>query len=277
MGIVEDAEDLSENHNSCDAGASQTTWTVYRREEQDGKPDIYFGLIPGVIPSVEMNLFKSNVEFTLSSIDIIFPYSNYRYRKVHNENFEKLLSISQLGLVGKKPSIEAAKLALDSFQTNILHSETGRIKNGYMRSLGIASLFLFVLGFFISILTHLISPFQYDITVIRMMSLLWSFSMIGCWASYGIRKPNFTYQDLTIIEEDRVEPFLRLILCGILTVTLGLIFISGFADVRIGDFSASSISNNYVSVCLVGLLSGISELALPSVIAQRSSSLVSKM
>ena len=99
--------------------------------------------------------------------------------------------------------------------------------------------------------------------------------MIGAWTSFGVRKHNFTFRDLTHIEEDRVDPPLRLIFCGILSIIFSLMITTQFLDISFGNFNASDISESYVTSWLLGLLLGVSEIALPGFISNKASSIIS--
>ncbi len=94
--------------------------------------------------------------------------------------------------------------------------------------------------------------------------------MIGVWCSFAARKAILTFFDLARIEEDRLDPPLRLIFSGLLTFILGLIFLTGFANVVVGTFQGAHFIHDGAVALLIGALSGIAEKALPVAILQRA-------
>ena len=100
--------------------------------------------------------------------------------------------------------------------------------------------------------------------------------MLGTWASFASRRVTLGFHDLVALEEDRVEPALRLLFAGGLTVILGLVFSSGMANIEIGSFSASGLRTSGAIAFLTGAFAGISEKALPSAILTRAKSIIPK-
>jgi hypothetical protein len=98
--------------------------------------------------------------------------------------------------------------------------------------------------------------------------------MVGAWASFATRKVILSFRDLVALEEDRVEPQLRLLFTGLLTVILSLIFLTGVADVEVGSFQASSLLDSGTVALLLGAFAGLAEKALPSAVLSRASSVI---
>jgi hypothetical protein len=48
--------------------------------------------------------------------------------------------------------------------------------------------------------------------------------MAGVRLSFGARKTSIRFEDLHILEEDRLEPLVRLVFAGLLTLVLALLF-----------------------------------------------------
>ena len=151
--------------------------------------------------------------------------------------------------------------------------EAGQIKNGYMIKLGSwALLFALVAAATYALLRYSgVAPWYGN----RNYLLLWIGCMVGAWCSFASRKVILTFFDLARIEEDRVDPPLRLIFAGLLTVILGLIFATGFADRVVGTFHASNFLTHGSIALLIGALAGISEQALPGAITQKARSILS--
>ena len=53
--------------------------------------------------------------------------------------------------------------------------------------------------------------------VFCMMGYTWLGAMVGAWVSYGARKFQLEFEDMSLIEKDMVEPIIRLIYIGICT------------------------------------------------------------
>jgi hypothetical protein len=101
--------------------------------------------------------------------------------------------------------------------------------------------------------THLLSCFL----------LLWIGCFAGVWLSYGIRKTTFSLADLTRSDDDRLEPQIRLVFAGLLTMLIGMLFALGLVELSVGSVSLTDITTSPLLAFLVGAFCGISELALP--------------
>lgn len=257
-------------------------WSVAPTKGHDDVPDIEFNVLRDAVPSAESLAYVAKAEATLTAIRTIYPITSDRYKQRHNEIHRRIYRASQLGLVRKEPALEAANAALDHIRDQILALEGGRIKNHYMVRLGAWAAILAVTGILGSLIMPSLVPFASSaypsgttsFINAGMLCIAWAGSMLGAWASFAIRKPDFHFEDLTLIEKDRVDPALRLIFCGLLTIILCLLFTSGSADVSIGNFKASDMTHSDTSAWLVGLLCGISEMALPTLVSQRASSFI---
>lgn len=240
-------------------------WTVERRKGEDGTLDIYFKVLKSGCPADQQRL-KNEVERTLSALRVLYAGS---VGGKFEEAFAKLLSLAQVGLAGPSPSTSVAEAALESLQNEIVDREAGRVKNDYMIKLG-----KWALGFCIAgVVLYFLSGTEWSPSQIRdyrNFFLLWSGCMVGVWCSFAARKAVLTFFDLARIEEDRLDPPLRLIFSGLLTFILGLIFLTGFANVVVGTFEGAKFIHDAAVALLIGALSGIAEKALPVAILQRA-------
>jgi hypothetical protein len=100
-------------------------------------------------------------------------------------------------------------------------------------------------------------------------------AFIGGWASFATRKVVLSFEDLAALEDDRVEPPLRLIFTGILTTVLFLVFATGFANVSVGQFTSAAVLGSGSVATLTGLLAGLSEKILPAAILKQATTLIS--
>jgi hypothetical protein len=249
-------------------------WAVEPRTEEGGIPDIYFKVLAPGSPA-EMLTFKGDIERTLSSIQSI--YARQVDRAKLEEAAAKLTKLAQLGLVGALPATSEAIASLALFKHDIVSREAGRIKNDYMVRLGKWSLsFGFVCAILFFVFDHwrFIPPEQ--IYRYRNVLLVLTGCMAGAWASFASRKVALAFDDLSTLEDDKLEPPLRLIFAGVLTVILVLVFCTRFANVIIGGFDASNVLSSGSVAVLVGALAGLAEKALPAAMMQRASAFITQ-
>ncbi len=101
--------------------------------------------------------------------------------------------------------------------------------------------------------------------------------MIGTWLSFGLRRPKIVFKDLASIEDDMVEPAIRLIFTGLISFTIALIFACGMVNVNVGGLNSANLLAHGSSALLIGLLLGVSEQALPGALTRRASQFVSEI
>ncbi len=244
-------------------------WNIY--EVPNATPrDIYFGVLKSGCPSAQQQL-KDEIERTLSCLRSILG-DGARF----NDAFDKLLKLSQVGLVGAEPATATAQAALLSLQAEVVDREGGRVKNAYMLKLGLwaAGSALLSTSLFFIFEAHPTWPPR-ELLNYRYFLLLWAGCMAGAWASFATRKSVLNFFDLAIVEEDRTEPALRLVFSGVLTVFLALIFTTGLANVIIGGFHASDLIRSGSTALLTGAFAGLAEKALPAAILKRAEEFVS--
>ncbi|MDP9416131.1 MAG: hypothetical protein M3Q08_18975 [Pseudomonadota bacterium] len=262
---------ITARHSS--ANNADGFWKVAAVRGKDGLPDISFLRTAREGAPPELLELRNGVDNTLGALKLIYGRGG-RKRQL-NEAFAKLVSLAQLGLQGEKPKVSEANAALDSLQWEVVSREAGRIKNGYMKTLG-----LYALGFAIpTTLLYLILDRWPDLPSreiyhYRHLFLVLSGCMAGAWASFASRKMVLGFFDLAALEEDQTEPPLRLIFTAVLTTILVLIFTTGFADVRIGSFQASNVLHSGATAVLLGALSGLSEQALPAALMMRANAFI---
>jgi hypothetical protein len=166
--------------------------------------------------------------------------------------------------------------ALRALEADIIEREAGPIKNQYMRTLGIWASAFGGAGLVAYLVCDHYPTVPFDeFYRYRTVFLVWAGSMAGAWASFASRKVTLTFADLVAIEEDRIEPDLRLIFTGVLTTILALVFATGVADVEVGSFKASGLMHSGSVAILLGAFAGLAEKALPSAVMSRASSVVS--
>jgi hypothetical protein len=232
--------------------------------------DILFQLAPGqnaaAVPENQLSL-RDDVDRALTVLRVLFPEGDPRFE----EYFRSLLSLAQVGLVGAAAQPEVATHALVALKEDITAREGGRIKNRYMRSLGLTALALGGPLVLAALMMQVVWP---QFVVFRDFLFLSAGCMAGVWLSFGIRKVVVQFADLGILEQDRLEPVVRLVFAGLLTVIIGLLFYLKAMEVKIGGISSADFFQRSDMALLVGALCGISEQVLPSRIAQEATSLL---
>jgi hypothetical protein len=174
--------------------------------------------------------------------------------------------------VGDAASAEISLQALATLRAEITAREAGRIKNQYMKSLLWRAVLLAVPLFAIAAVLHAVNP---QGGALSNFFVLLGGSTLGVWVSFGARKTTLRFEELHILEEDRLEPFIRLVFAGLLTVIIGLLFGLKAVVVTIGAVTTDRIMTEWPVALLIGMLSGFSEQALSSTVAKHASTLFS--
>ena len=78
--------------------------------------------------------------------------------------------------------------------------------------------------------------------------------MAGAWLSFATRKVEIMLTDLISIEEDRVEPSLRLIYVGLVAIVLSGFVVSGVINVQIGHYSAKELVKSGLIAIVFGAM-----------------------
>lgn len=187
------------------------------------------------------------------------------------EYYSALLSLAQLGLVGLNANPDAAARALAELKQDVVAREAGRIKNEYMRSLGIVcGCFGSALLFAVWLLV-VVNPAAVEV---RRLLVYEVGTCLGVWLSFGTRKPILNFEDLHILEDDRLEPAVRLIFAGLLAFVLALAFHLRVITVTLGSLTTEAIDTNIYAALFIGLLAGVSEKTLSTQVTKQASALL---
>jgi hypothetical protein len=216
------------------------------------------------IPSAQLNL-RDAAQAALTVICIICP-DEARFR----EYFQHLLSLCQTGLVGDTANPDLAQRALDGLKQDITAREAGRIKNEYMKRLGYwacGGVLLLGVGW-LGLAKYGAGVWPRDLAIFEIGA------MMGVWLSFGTRKPVLKFEELHILEEDRLEPVVRLIFAGLLAGTVALLFYLHVITLTLGSLTTEQIASNPWAALLFGLLSGVSEKALSTNVSRQAGLLI---
>lgn len=252
--------------------------------------DIYFGVrsdVPGPIPKDQVDL-QDKVQKVLRTVQVLYrghdPQSERNRRQFRNY-YLRLYRLAQVGLEGESVSPDIAAGALAIATADLIDDEASNVKRKHMCILGEKAstasagclavyVFLRLASAYWTPVTHFLTILGIDASLLANFMLLLIGCFVGVWLSYGIRTTTFTLSDLTIMDADRLTPVIRLVFAGILTVILGIIFTIPLVEVTIGQTSVTSIGTYPILAFVVGCFCGISELALPAVVAKRASDFI---
>ncbi len=243
-------------------------WIVHERKAADGKRDIFFKLCKPDGVTHEHVKLKSEVEKTLTAIYVIFGSKSEQSR--FNDAFEKLLILSQLGLVGNNPSPSVAMGALSVLRNEIVERDSGRVKNDFLKKCGFISIVFAAPAALASIIIFKI----YGAGFFQNLMMVWCGAMAGAWLSIASRKLDVGFDDLAKLEDDKLDPQIRLIFSGMLTLVLALFFASGILNVEIGKVKFNLWISSPITAVLLGVMAGISEKALPDHIVKKAAQII---
>lgn len=223
-------------------------------ENEDEQFDIKCDLRPDIEDEVpeSQSILYSEVENTCNILKSLDKTSD----EVKRKYFKKLLSLAQVGLVPEKSAQpRMAMVALDKLKTEILHIEGKRIKNQYMKRLGITAALLSALVGGMMCLLY----FFLKCNVFYMIGYTWFGAMAGAWISYGARKFQLEFEDMSIIEKDMLEPLIRLVYIGGCALIFELFLSCGIATITIGSITTESLKSNVEIQILIGVVCGLVE------------------
>jgi hypothetical protein len=193
-----------------------------------------------------------------------------RADRLQDEYVRKLAGIGRLGLEG--PHTGLAKLALDGMRQEFVAAEAGRIKNSYLRGLGLMAgiaVLVFVCLFSLVDTGYIQRTFW---VVHKPFLLAGAGAAIGTWLSFSVRKVVLGFDDLGILEEDLLDPSLRVLFVVLLTLTACLLFWTQAMNIEIGMLKTSAFKGS--TSFLVGVFAGLSERALATAVSGRATALV---
>jgi len=223
----------------------------------ENKRDILFQTRKDVSPSdsEEQLSLRDEIDRVLIVLRMLFKDEDS-----FNYYFKSILSLAQAGLVGEYAAPDVAMRALKELKNEITAREAGKVKNQYMKTLGIKAIIfglpLIILG--------LVTRFYFKELLFANFFFLWTGCFVGVWLSFGVRKTELKFEDLNILEKDRLDPSIRLLFTGFLTTIIGLLFSTGAVSVEFGKISTDLFASDLQVALLIGLICGFSEKALPS-------------
>lgn len=238
-------------------------------ENPDELFDIHCEIRPDVtdtVPEEQRKLYEE-VESACNVIKSLNSTDEDTKRKY----FNKLLSLAQVGLVPENAAQpEMARSSLEKLKAEILLIEGKRIKNHYMTRLGI-----FAVGLVILVWSSTVVLCNFvDTSVCDMVKFTWLGAMVGAWVSYGARKFQFEFEDMSTIEKDMLGPIIRLIYIGICSLIFELFLSCGIATINIGDITTVNLQTSHKLQLLIGVICGAVESKVGIDIYKRANSVI---
>jgi hypothetical protein len=249
-----------------------------------GWQEIIFERIPDNPITPDQLKLKADIDPTLMTLRAIFRDKNEDARPKTMTPIQqryaayqgKLLGIAQTGLqIPADPN--SARQWLEALREDIRLREGPRVKNAYMMNLGVAAAGLAAVSAVVYLFLRNNPEASHLLYAYRNLFVLLTGTMIGTWLSFGLRRPKIEFKDLSALEEDMMEPAVRLIFTGLIAITIAFVFATRMVNVNIGGLNSARLLDNGSSALLIGMLLGVSELALPGVLTRRASQFVSEV
>lgn len=225
-------------------------------DEFDIRCDILNEVDEKDIPEVQWLLYQST-ERTVTRIKSLVKTD----ADVKKNYIEKVLSLTQAGLVGDSVHPVAACKSLEILKEEILLVEGQRIKNRYMCSLGLSAIGLSIMLLLILGVGFLLEE-NCDISFYS-PSAKYLYCMIGTflgtWISFGARKSSITFEELSLLEKDMMTPLLRLFYMGACSFVVFLFLNTGIVNISFSEISSFSIKEDIELQISLGILVGLVE------------------
>ena len=247
-------------------------YAVYVKAPAEGlPPSIAFSPVPNTSAPGNYLSLQSEIERTEAVLRVLFSAKGKKEK--FDGYFLRLAALARAAL--QQDHLELGSFALKELQDEIVTRETGEVKNGYIRRLG-----LWALGFGLpAIGFYLYCRYWYwpglpELHRFREFISMLVGSFLGTWLSFSIRRVRLSFWDLARLEEDALDPSIRLVFVAGLTVVVGLLLATKAVVVTIGSFNSAFLDSGTTAV-LIGCLCGIGEIGLPTAVARRASEFVS--
>ena len=220
------------------------------------------------IPKEQEKLYLAveSTQSIINSIRNIDTESNTDYIK-------SLFDIASAGLSRETYQVNP-KLALKSLEKlkdEILLKERSRIKNSYMKLLGIWSLIYILILLFVNDLVKNSYP-----NIPRYVYVCIG-SILGTWVSFGARKYNLSFKELSIIENDNVNPPIRLIFISLCSIIVMLFLQTEIVNISIGNKGPQSINESVEIQMSLGVIIGLVEYKVSKKLFTKANSVMDKM
>lgn len=241
----------------------------------DPKAIVYRLLPVEMNPSQEMHLIEVLRTCTIVSIVLDRGRSASEIKTRRQVYLTDLRDIAREGI----SNTVYAQKRLEAFKDAFVAREADSVKNQYVNSLGLRAIIIVLallgcIGLFWFRPDLLPSGINFDLLLNFLILAIGA--CVGTWLSFSLRRVNLSFADLALLEEDRLAPLTRLVFVLLLTVTFGLILESDLVGLVVGDDRITISGKSAVYLLALGVVCGIAERSLSSVISQRADAFFSK-
>ena len=242
----------------------------------DKPDDIIFSVKPEISQVSELQQrLHLEIEKTLVVVRKLFENSPIELQQY----FAQLLTLAQAGLVPENAQPAISLNALQQLKNEIIDKKSGEVKNSYFKNLGIQALYLGVPPLCLALILKGLDYFIPNIDSLSNLSIfanfifVWCSSLLGIWISFGARKTILSFEELTTIEEDRLEPMMRMLFAGAIALIFSLLFYKQAITINFGTVSSKDISTDSFIAMIFGVSLGLSEQILGKKITKKAASL----
>lgn len=220
------------------------------KEPLDVKCDLHPLYATEEVPNDQKELVVE-VEEVNTVIESLFHTSE----EIKKKYAAKLLGIARAGLVGETAQPKLALKSLKMLKEEMVMIEGRRIKNIYMKSLGIKALIMAAASLILYLLLR-----QFRITEpFAMYCVAFLGAVLGTWVSCGARTFTITFTQLSSFEKDMMEPWIRLLYIGACSLIFLLFIDTGIASITVGGINSASIETDTSLQAVLGVLCGLAE------------------
>lgn len=192
---------------------------------------------------------------------------------------DKLYDIALAGLSIDAIEVypELAFKALLKLKEEILLRESSNVKNRYMEKLGknvvIQTLFLLLFILFFNNFQHIDKDIANNLSS---YGYVYIGTIVGAWISFGARKPNLSFEELSIIESDGLSPGIRLIYVGLCSIIIFLFLKTEIVVISINNISTSYITQSIEMELALGASIGLIEYKISEKLFKKANLVIDK-
>lgn len=95
-----------------------------------------------------------------------------------------------------------------------------------------------------------------------MYSITFICSLIGTWISFGARNLNISFKQLSVVEYDMMNQWIRLVYIGVCSIILITFLNADIIKISVGLISSSNIKETFEIQASIGFICGLIESKL---------------
>lgn len=215
-----------------------------------------------------------------------------RKSQIVRKNYvHQLKEIAEEGLLSRELTGYAVR-KLDLFKEAFVQREADRVKNQHVKALGAWVVFFAAVLLLLAVLLEVVvwnwgaatlatvrddAPTIYAKLAGDTQNFLFLAigASVGAWMSFTLRKVELGFDELILLEPDRLNPSARIIFVIILTLVVGGILQLGWLSISFADGKGLTPDDGPGPAMLLGILCGIAERTLSGAVVGRADSVSS--